>query len=1104
LRFVLLGPLEALMGGRSVALGGRRSRTLVAVLVLHPNEPVRRDALIEAIWGNAPPGSASHALDNLVSRVRGQLGADVLQSRPGGYVLVVDPARVDAFRFEALAGQGRDALARGEPERAAGLLREALGLWRGEPLADLADEPALADEIRRLADARAVAVEDRVDADLGLGRHGALVSELRSLVAQEPLRERRRVQLMLALYRSGQHAEALRVYREAQAYLAGELGLEPGRELRALELAIVRHDPELAPPRAPPASGARAAAPKRRRGQPRRRLLGAAMLLGAAALVGAVALVTAGGSSEPASISLRGGGVVVVGKDGVTSVATDVGLSGLASLGGAVWASSYASGRVIRVDPARGAVTQTVPVGQGPGSVVAAAGDLWVVDAVGGRVVRVDGATGQVVQHVRVGESPVAVAAGFGSVWAASAGDQSVARLDPRSGRVTARIEVGAAPAAMSAGAGGVWVAEPEGRRVVRIEPRGEVIDVTVPVGGGPRAVSASGDAVWVANTLDATVSRVDPSLGQVLATTPVGGAPVALAADADGVWVAVRDDQALVRLTGPSARVARRVGVGGRPVALDLLGESVAVAVSAAAGEHRGGTVRVAALLPVPSLDPADCCVIPPEIPAVLYDGLTGFDRLSSSAPSLVADLAVALPAPTAGGTVYTFTLRPDLRYSTGAPVRASDFRRAAERVVRAGNEGARAFEHLDGVSRCPRGRPCDLRDSVVADDAAATVSFHLARPDPEFLYKLAGHVTAPVPVGAPVTVGTRALPSTGPYRVRRFTASREIVLERNPFFSEWSPTAQPAGRPDRIVFSLGGRPDDAAAAVLRGAADVMLGAPSQAVLARLRTEHPGQLHLHTAPGLFWAWLNTRAAPFDDVRVRRALNLAVDRDAAVDVFGGPGTALATCQAIPPGISGYARYCPYTRRPTATGRWQGPDLARAKRLVAGTHNRGMLVTYWTFNLREDAGLARLTLRALRQLGYRTRLRFLDDPPPSLRPDQVQAAGAGGTLDYPSARPFLSPFLSCRGWRARRPGDVPNPSAFCDREMIAAIAAAVRLETVAPDRARRRWAAADRRLVDQAAWVPLVNPVAVYVTGSRVGNYAWSPAVGALVDQMWVR
>jgi peptide/nickel transport system substrate-binding protein len=306
--------------------------------------------------------------------------------------------------------------------------------------------------------------------------------------------------------------------------------------------------------------------------------------------------------------------------------------------------------------------------------------------------------------------------------------------------------------------------------------------------------------------------------------------------------------------------------------------------------------------------------------------------------------------------------------------------------------------------------------------------------------------------------------------------------------------------------VFSAAASSDDSAAAVLRGDADVMLGAPSRAALTRLRTEHPGQLHLHTAPSLDWVWLNTRAPPFDDIRVRRALNLAVDRNAAVDVFGGPGTARATCQAFAPGIPGYRRYCPYTRTPTSDGRWHGPDLARARRLVAGTAHRGMLVTYWEFDEWPLAPLARVTTRALRQLGYRTRVRFhTEEKPPRVRPDHLQAHGAGGVSDYLGASQFLAPFVpSCRDFRPRVPGDVPNVSAFCDRQMLVAIADAMRLDPVSPDRARRRWAAADRRLVDRAAWVPLVNEVLVYVTGARVGNYAWSPAIGAQLDQMWVR
>ena len=207
-----------------------------------------------------------------------------------------------------------------------------------------------------------------MDADLALGRHRELVPELGRLVAEEPLRERRRAQLMLALYRSGQQADALRVYREAQAYLARELGLQPGRELRALELAVMNHDSSLAPPKVAPRPVAGRRGPARRRGPPRPRLIGALVgMLVVTVVAGVIALVAAGGPSEPAALALPDGGVVVVGKDDVRSVASDVGLSGLASLGGAVWASSYATGRLLRVDPARRAVTQTVRGRSGAG-----------------------------------------------------------------------------------------------------------------------------------------------------------------------------------------------------------------------------------------------------------------------------------------------------------------------------------------------------------------------------------------------------------------------------------------------------------------------------------------------------------------------------------------------------------------------------------------------------------------------------------------------------------------------------------------------------------------------------------------------------------------
>ena len=1082
LRFSVLGTLEVHDDGRRVALGGRRPRLLVATLLLTPSEPRRRDSLIDAVWADATPRDAEHALDNLVSRVRKALGADAIRSEPGGYALVAEPQRIDAVRFEALAAEARAAAS---PARALELLQEALGLWRGEPFADLADAPALAAEARRLEDARALAVEDRVDAELALGRHRELLPELAALVDAEPLRERRRAQLMLALYRSGRHADALRVYRDAHAYMAAELGLEPGRALRELELQIARHDPALD----------LAAAPSARR----RRRVPVALVAGA---VAALALLLER-PPEQGVAALQDNGVLFIrGDTPRAAVPTDAAVSALATLGTAVWGPSFATGVAVRVDAGSRAVTQATRVGQGPAALTAANGDLWIADAARDRLVRVDGESGQVVQGIAVGPRPVAVTSGFGSVWVASAGDQTVTRIDARTGDVRRTVALAAVPAALSAGAGGIWIAEPEARRVARLNPRSFTLDVSVMVGGGARSVEAADHAVWVANALDATVSRIDPGSGAVVATTPVEGTPTALSADGDSVWVAVGDRETLLRLGGRSAAEQRRLELPGRPTALARIDGGVAVAVGPRPGERRGGTLRVRTALPVTSLDPNACCVTPPALMGLLYDGLTAPDRTGATPQALVADLAVALPAPASGGTVYTFRLRPGLHYSDGTPVRAGDFRRGFERVLRDHNQGVLTLGSIAAAAGCEPRKPCDLADTVVADDAAGTVSIHLRRTDPQLLHQLAEHVAAPVPRGTPRRVGRRALPGTGPYRVARFVRGRTIVLERNPHFRERSPAAQPAARPDRVIVTLGGEP---AEDVLSGAADISLDPPAPDMLARLRTEAPGRLHVHQDVITDWTWLNAEAPPFDDPRVRQAVNLAVDRRAAVAAFGGPEYASATCQLLPPGISGHEPYCPHTRRPSRRGTWRGPDLARARALVRASGTAGMPVTLWTFP-DEPYGptLSRVVVRALRQLGYPTKLRIVEDPLRiEQRRDRLQALAGTGAADRGAAQ-LLAPLLGCRSFRPARPGDTPYPGALCDERLLRLVERALAAEPADPVSARRLWAAADRRLVDLAVVVPLVNEAAAIVTGPRVGNYAWSPATGPLLGQLWVR
>jgi DNA-binding SARP family transcriptional activator/tetratricopeptide (TPR) repeat protein len=240
----LLGPVEVERDGGPVALGGQKPRALLAVLALEPGRVVSVDRLVEALWPGDPPETAPHAVQVYVSQLRKALGS-VIATRPPGYVLEIDHERVDAHRFARLAQEGRAALGADDAATAEVVLREALALWRGPALSDFLYEPFAQTQIARLEELRTVVVEDRIDADLALGRHLELVSELDALVQSERLRERPRAQLMLALYRSGRQADALTAYRDTRDTLVDELGIEPGPELRELEAAILRQDESL-------------------------------------------------------------------------------------------------------------------------------------------------------------------------------------------------------------------------------------------------------------------------------------------------------------------------------------------------------------------------------------------------------------------------------------------------------------------------------------------------------------------------------------------------------------------------------------------------------------------------------------------------------------------------------------------------------------------------------------------------------------------------------------------------------------------------------------------------------------------------------------------
>jgi DNA-binding SARP family transcriptional activator len=328
--FRILGPVEAIVAGQPVSLPAAKPRALLAVLLLSRNRVVSVDRLVDDLWGEEPPDTATKALQGYVSQLRKTLGADRVLTKPPGYSLRVAAGELDLDRFELLVREGRERLVAGDSKAAAQRLGQALELWHGTPFAEFLAEPFARDAGARLEDTRLAALEERIEADLALGRHARLLPELEELVAREPLRERPRGQLMLALYRSGRQADALELYRRTRETLNEELGIEPGLELQELERRILQHDPTLERPRTP-ARLAEEGAPVPLTRRPQLLVVAALVLAAVAAIIAAVALTAGGsGTSKSGSGELRSfvdklEGFLVQSHEGRQAVAAAVG-----------------------------------------------------------------------------------------------------------------------------------------------------------------------------------------------------------------------------------------------------------------------------------------------------------------------------------------------------------------------------------------------------------------------------------------------------------------------------------------------------------------------------------------------------------------------------------------------------------------------------------------------------------------------------------------------------------------------------------------------------------------------------------------------------------
>jgi DNA-binding SARP family transcriptional activator len=589
--FLILGPLELRDESEPIPLTGARQRTLLALLLLQRNEVVSSERLIDQLWGAAPPPTAAKALQNAVLQVRRAMGehAGALRTEGGGYVLRVEPGELDVDRFEQLHVEGGSAFEAGDHATAARQLRGALALWRGPPLADFSYEPFAQPEIARLEDERVAALEDRIDADLALGRHAALVPELEAEVAGHPLRERLRAQLMTALYGAGRQAEALEAFHAARRTLLDELGIEPGPALRERHEAILRQDPALLP-------RARTRVPVAQRSRVPL-LAGAAGALLLATAV-AAALVTSSGGNEPRAARLAtvpGNSLVAIDPRTVSitatypvgSTPTNVTASGLgawtlnaddatltrvasrtsiprtfavrdtpldlAAGGDGVWTLTGTSDRfgdrmiprrVLLLDPDTGAVLRDVALPDGDDAdwfslnrLALGGTTLWALGA-GDRLTRIDTAGANAPAQVP-GVNAIAIAASEDGAWALTRSPRNYVLMRiSKTGRVTERVPLVATNLdGIAAGAGAVWVTAPQDGLLWRV-----TADATrsIDVGAGARGVVVAAGKVWVANAARGTVTRVDPRSNRVDAVIRVGNAPRALAWDGRRLWVSV------------------------------------------------------------------------------------------------------------------------------------------------------------------------------------------------------------------------------------------------------------------------------------------------------------------------------------------------------------------------------------------------------------------------------------------------------------------------------------------------------------------------------------------------------------------------------------
>jgi DNA-binding SARP family transcriptional activator/ABC-type transport system substrate-binding protein len=842
--FHVLGPLEVLKEGQRVPLGGAKQRAALAMLLLHPNEVVSRDRLIDGLWGDEPPPSAAHTVEAYVSRLRAALNSDGeasrLVARAPGYLLRVERGELDLDRFKALSSEAGQAMSAGDAPAAASALCDALRLFRGAPLEDLAYAPFAQDEIGWLEELQTTALEQRIDADLACGRHAELIGELESLVARHRLRERFWAQLMLALYRSDRQGDALAAYERARRTLVEELGLEPGPTLAELQQRMLRHDPELAPASDrvaaatvshPAASAGDAARPQPQvshsgagvvgreereprdaltRSRLRRRRVRVGVATGMAAILAAVLITvvlqderSAGSAPRPGVnfLDARTGAVVGHLPVHITSM--------LEYVNGTFWeltgSETTASVSIRAIDARTHRTREEFPSPvEDVGYFVVDGDDLWVTDYRQPVLLRVDVRLGRVAQRIplahRIAEPREGSSYGAkklvvadGSIWVGRTGE--VVQVDPNAGKVVRRFPL-PYQWGMAVGEGKVWVVTKDG--VTWIDPRTHELGPTTPIGGADDVIAGAGFA-WATDELG-TVYKIGLD-GRLLATYRTSQGVVGdtkLDLDEGTVWEGNESTGTVTAIDAVSGR--RRtyrfphaigdLAAGAGVVAVPLSTEPSMDQVFA------GVTGKVARFIwPSHTTDPGDPAIADIRLNpwmaqmerATCAMLLNYQDAAGPRVSQLEPELAASMPKISADGRTYRFTLRSGYRFAppSNQPVTAEAVRYSIERALspRLGSTtpGPQMIADIAGERSFRRGRARHIA-GLKASGHQLTIT--LVKPSHDFLQRISLPFFAAVPAGTPIVPeGVDPPPPTaGPYYMALRNMGLYVILKRNP----------------------------------------------------------------------------------------------------------------------------------------------------------------------------------------------------------------------------------------------------------------------------------------------------------------------------------